>query len=350
MQPIERNKRIDTLDYIRGFALVGIILVNILALLYVKIPESDTLGQSYQRFLLLFVEGRFFTIFSFLFGVGFYLFISRVQAKGTNGVLLFVRRMSALLVMGIVHMVFHPGEALAIYAICGLLILPFYKMKKEINLIIGLVLLICTSYMSLKALMPLPLILLGYTVGQYHIFEDLHKKIRGVSIFTLIMFVLSAIGWVIQYRHVPAGTFYPYILEGISDPTIVQANQFMKIGLMIGPFVSAFYVGLLILLLQLSVMQKILSPLKYYGRMALTNYLMQTVMILLAGHLFDLFDRLSYMQSLFLCLGICLFQFIFSKIWLHFFLYGPMEWIWRMWTYFEVPAFVKNRKNLSSTN
>lgn len=350
MQPIERNNRIDTLDYIRGFALVGIILVNILALLYVKIPDSDTIGQSYQRFLLLFVEGRFFTIFSFLFGVGFYLFISRARAKGKNGVILFVRRMIALLLMGIVHMVFHPGEALAIYAICGLLILSIHKMKKEISLIIGLVLLIWTTYMSLKILMPLPLILLGYVAGQYHIFEDLHKKIRGTSIFTIVMFVLSAIGLVIQYRHVPAEAFYPSIIGGISDPTIEQANQFMTIGLIIGPVVSAFYVGLLMLLLQLPVMQRVLSPLKYYGRMALTNYLMQTVIILLVGHLFDLFDRLSYMQSLFLCLGICLFQFIFSKVWLHFFLYGPMEWIWRMWTYFEVPAFVKNRKNLSSVN
>lgn len=350
MQPIEQSNRIDTLDYIRGFALVGIILVNILALLYVKIPDSDTFGQSYQRFLLLFVEGRFYTIFSFLFGVGFYIFISRAQAKERNGVILFVRRMSALLLLGVVHMVFHPGEALAIYAICGLLILPFHKMKKEINLIIGLILLIWTTYMSLKILMPLPLILLGYSAGQYHVFEDLHKKIHRISIFTIVMFVLGAIGLLIQYTHVPSGTFYPYILGGISDPMIEQANQFMKIGLMIGPVVSAFYVSLLILLLQLPVIQKVLSPLKYYGRMALTNYLMQTAMILLAGHLFNLFDRLSYMQSLFLCLGICLLQFIFSKIWLHFFFYGPVEWIWRMWTYFEVPAFMKNRKTQSSTN
>ncbi|MEK5038517.1 DUF418 domain-containing protein [Sporosarcina sp. FSL K6-3457] len=350
MQPIERNNRIDTLDYIRGFALVGIILVNILALLSVKIPDSDTFGQTYQRFLLLFVEGRFFTIFSFLFGVGFYLFISRARAKGENGVLLFVRRMSALLLMGIIHMVFHPGEALAIYAICGLIILPFHRMKKEINLIIGLALLIWTSYLSLKALMPLPLILLGYVAGQYQVFEDLHKKVRGTAIFTIAMFVLSAIGLLIQYKHVPSEPFYPYILEGVSDPVIEQISEFLEIGLMIGPFISAFYVGMLILLLQLPVMQKVLSPLKYYGRMALTNYLMQTVLILLAGYLFGLFDRFSYMQSLFLCIGICLFQFIFSKIWLHFFLYGPMEWIWRLWTYFKVPAFMKNRKTLSSSS
>ena len=350
MQPIERNNRIDTLDYIRGFALVGIILVNILALLSVKIPVKDTFGQSYQRFLMLFVEGRFFTIFSFLFGVGFYLFISRARAKEKNGVVLFVRRMGALLLMGIVHMAFNPGDALAIYAVFGLLILPFHKMKKEINLIIGILLLLTMSFMSLKILIPLPLILLGYTVGQYRVFENLHTKVHKVSIFTIVMFVLGTIGLMIQYRHVPPGPFYPIIDGGTSDPMIEQANQFMKIGVMIGPAVSAFYVGVLMLLIQQPVMQKVLSPLRYYGQMALTNYLMQTGMILLAGHLFNLFDRLTYIQSLFLCLGICLFQIIFSKIWSQFFLCGPMEWIWRMWTYFEAPAFVKTRKTLSSTN
>ena len=76
------NKRIDELDYIRGFALLGIILVNILALLNIKIPDPSTVDASYQRFLYLFVEGRFFSIFSFLFGVGFYIFISRAIAKG----------------------------------------------------------------------------------------------------------------------------------------------------------------------------------------------------------------------------------------------------------------------------
>ena len=75
------NKRIDELDYIRGFALLGIILVNILALLNIKIPDPNTVDASYQRFLYLFVEGRFFSIFSFLFGVGFYIFISRAIAR-----------------------------------------------------------------------------------------------------------------------------------------------------------------------------------------------------------------------------------------------------------------------------
>ena len=82
MNPVAVAKRIDVLDYLRGFALLGIILVNILPLLAVKLPSQGSADASYQRFLFLFVEGRFYTLFSFLFGVGFYLFISRANAKG----------------------------------------------------------------------------------------------------------------------------------------------------------------------------------------------------------------------------------------------------------------------------
>jgi len=64
----------------------------------------------------------------------------------------YLRRFS---LFGIVHALFHPGEALMIYAVYGLLIIPFNKMKKEFNLIIGLVLLIGTSYISVKVLIPL---------------------------------------------------------------------------------------------------------------------------------------------------------------------------------------------------
>lgn len=77
MQPTDNNTRIDTLDYLRGFALLGIILVNIPSLMWIE-PPTLASDIAYNRFLTLFIEGKFFIIFSFLFGVGFYLFISRV--------------------------------------------------------------------------------------------------------------------------------------------------------------------------------------------------------------------------------------------------------------------------------
>lgn len=109
-------KRIDTLDYLRGFALVGIIFINIYQMVpYVPVPPEYGFWSRLDQGLLTFVNdavhGRFYTIFSFLFGLGFYLFVSRARARGEKANVLFVRRLLVLLVFGLVHHQFQPGEA-----------------------------------------------------------------------------------------------------------------------------------------------------------------------------------------------------------------------------------------------
>ncbi|KOS64685.1 DUF418 domain-containing protein [Lysinibacillus agricola] len=344
MQPIELNKRIDTLDYLRGFALLGIILVNIPGLLRME-PPNTSVDITYNRFLTLFVEGKFFTIFSFLFGVGFYIFISRAMAKHENAYLLFIRRMIILLIIGLVHFYFQPGEALTIYAIFGLIALPFYKVRKEINLTIGLILLAVSAYYGIKIVMPFPLILLGLAAGQYRIFEKIHDNRKRLVIMTVIMFFISIGGLLYQWHYVPeAMVNFDHMTESELNEHVTNFEKFALIGLQFSPFVSAFYVGLLMLLLQLPLCQVLLSPLKDYGRMALTNYLGQTALILMIGNAFHLIGNIRFIQSLWICIGIYIFQLLFSKIWLRFFKFGPVEWLWRMGTYWTVPSLLKSKE------
>jgi uncharacterized membrane protein YeiB len=331
MNSLELNNRIDMLDYLRGFALMGIILVNIIPLLSVRLPISGTTDVSYLRFLYLFVEGRFYTIFTFLFGVGFYLFISRAIAKGKNGYVLFLRRILVLLFFGLVHVQFHPGEALTVYAVCGMIILPFYKANKVVNLVFGTVMLLALSFYAEKMFMVVPLMLLGIAAGQYRVFERISLHWKQTAIFTGLMFVLSVVGLIYQYGHAP------FVFGNVSDGNFIETQRFLRIGIAIGPIVSAFYVGMLILLLNFPMVRQVLSPLKSYGRMALTNYLSQTILILVAGKVLDLFDHITYLQSLYLCLSIYVIQLLFSTGWLRYFRFGPMEWLWRMLTYFESP-------------
>ncbi|MFP7484350.1 DUF418 domain-containing protein [Priestia filamentosa] len=334
------NPRIESLDYIRGFALLGIILVNILALLDINIPAPHTPDVSYQRFLYLFVEGRFYSIFSFLFGVGFYIFITRAKEKGKNGYILFLRRIIILLAFGVIHSIFQPGEALKYYAICGFIVMPFYKVNKHINLAIGITLLIWFGVMGEKLLLTLPLILLGLSAGQYRVFENLSQKTKKVFVFTVVTFFLSLFGLVVQYSLIPQSPFQNMILYS-EDGAMDQASQFLKMGVTVGPIISAFYVGLLLLLLQTKMVRILLSPLKYYGRMALTNYLGQTAFILLAGNLlFKSASAITYMQSLYICLAIYVIQIVFSLIWLRLFRMGPLEWIWRIVTYWKMGPFL----------
>ncbi|MDN3017321.1 DUF418 domain-containing protein [Paenibacillus sp. BSR1-1] len=325
------SNRIDTLDYLRGFALMGIILVNIIPLLSVAPPEPGSLDASYWRFLYLFVEGRFYTIFTFLFGVGFYLFISRANAKGKKGHILFLRRILILFIFGLIHVQFQQGEALSIYAICGLFILPFYKANKIVNLVFGTVMLIVLSFFSNKIFMVVPLMLLGIAAGQFQVFERISNRLKTIVTFTSIMTVLSGLGLIYQYQNLP-------VMGAENDP---EVQRFFNIGITIGPIVSAFYIGLFILLLQIPIVRKVLSPLKSYGRMALTNYVSQTGLILLAGEALNLFNRITYVQSFFLCMAIYIIQLIFSTLWLRFFRFGPFEWIWRMVTYLQVPPILK---------
>ncbi len=329
MNPIEAKNRIDLLDYLRGFALLGIILINIVFLLSAKMPAPDTVNTAYWKFLYLFVEGRFYTIFSFLFGVGFYLFISRADAKGKKGSILFLRRLLVMFIFGIVHSMYHPGEALSVYAVCGLLILPLYKLKKEVNLSISLVLLLLFSWLAIKPMLPIALILLGLTVGQYRLFENIATKRKQIIWFTIIAFLLTVVALYYQNLQAPS----------LSSQGSLEMYWFYHIGIMVGPIVSAFYVGCLILLLEFPIVQKLLTPLKYYGRMALTNYIFQTVFILTAAHAFNLQGQVTYLQTLLICLIVYMLQLLCSMIWLQYFRFGPLEWVWRMTTYLEIPPF-----------
>ncbi|MEK4426062.1 DUF418 domain-containing protein [Solibacillus sp. FSL K6-1523] len=348
MEPIDLNKRIHTLDYLRGFALLGIILVNIPGLLRIDLPQTSV-DIAYNNILTLFVEGKFFSIFSFLFGLGFYIFLTRAKAKNEKAYLFFIRRIVILLLIGIVHMYFQPGEALTLYAIFGLIALPFYKVRKEINVVIGLIILGATAYLGLKIAMPFPLILLGLAAGQYRIFEKIEENRKKIIIFTIVMFGISLVGWFYQWKYAP-DAYLP--LDNLSEEQLAnhveKITNFPLIGMQISPFVSAFYVGTLVILLQHPLIQKLFSPLREYGRMALTNYLGQTALILLIGNALDLISNINLISSLWICVGIYILQLLFSKIWLKFFRLGPIEWLWRMGTYWSVPQLLKTKSKNSN--
>ncbi|WP_054027579.1 DUF418 domain-containing protein [Bacillus sp. FJAT-28004] len=331
------DKRIDVIDYLRGFALLGILLVNIpFFLIRVQPPLPNSFDESYHHFLYLFVEGRFFTIFSFLFGYGFYIFMSRAKAKNENALFLFLRRLAALFVMGCIHVTFvHDLDILMAYAMVGFFLIPFYLVNKHINLIVALIGIIYSCYQGDKVVLILPLLLLGLAAGQFRIFENISEKIWKYRIFTFIAFILSIIGLWIQYSYVPT-TSVDMPMNEAMDP-----KKFIEWGITVGPIVSAFYVGIFILLLQYSWVQKLLSPLKNYGRMSLTNYLSQSALVLTVNYCLQLSGNVTYIHLIFLCMGIYVIQLLFSTVWLRFFRMGPLEWLWRICTYWKLVPIKK---------
>lgn len=143
-------ERIEVLDALRGFTLFGILLANILYwagwIFMDEAARAALAGADAARaadaFHHLVVDGKFYTLFSLLFGIGFALQLDRLERRGADGVRIFRRRLLVLLAIGLVHLVFiWDGDILTLYALLGLT-LPFFRRWRERRLLLAALLLI----------------------------------------------------------------------------------------------------------------------------------------------------------------------------------------------------------------
>lgn len=334
------NTRIETLDFLRGFALIGIMLVNIVVIANIGIPESSQ-DITYKKFLDFFIESKFFSIFSYLFGIGFYIFMQRAEEKPGNKYFIYLRRILILAIFGLIHMQLQPGEALVVYSIFGLLLIPFFNLNKFINLVIGILLLIMVLYLDAKILTPLPYFILGLASAQFGmIFKFNRYKIW--SVVALISGIISTIGWYLLEKAYVVPNFK--LLRQKSEVSInhyaENVDHYHHLITIFSPFMSIFYASCLILLLNISWARKVLSPLKYYGSMALTNYIGQTLLIYLAISIFS-GKHWTHVDTLWICVCVYVFQLLISTYWLKYFKLGPLEYIWKIATYMKKIKIIK---------
>ena len=130
----ENQERVQVLDVLRGFALAGILIINAMSILAVKgstpaftvdIPFAD---RALQDLILFFVESKFFTLFSLLFGIGFAIQIQSAEKQGNAFLPRISRRMAGLLLFGLLHiLLLWDGDILVIYAITGTFLILFRK-------------------------------------------------------------------------------------------------------------------------------------------------------------------------------------------------------------------------------
>ncbi|MBF7025239.1 DUF418 domain-containing protein [Staphylococcus kloosii] len=342
----DKSKRISELDYMRGFALLGIILTNIITLY--KFPTPSNFDQvKYLQFIDFFVEDKFFTIFSFLFGVGFYIFIRNLKQKDLNSNFVFLRRLAILAVFGLLHQLLQPGEALLLYAIFGLILIPCFYLNKYINLVLGLIILCICLYLGNKTILPIPYFLLGLAAGQFCLFENIKTKL--LIILTTVSGLISIACWIILSKAYvfPSYKLAGYTLKDHDLTTYTQQLDFYNHLIVItSPFIALFYVSALLLVVKTKLFGNALAPLSFYGRMALTNYIGQTLLIWAVMLMFNK-HQVNITDTLFICVIIYILQLIASTIWLKFFKYGPLEYIWRVGTYMKL---FNNKKPKTQTN
>ncbi len=141
--PIEASKRHIILDALRGFALLGICMANFPEFsLYSFLPKEAASAMPTSSWdtitkwiLSIFVDGKFYTIFSLLFGIGFSIIISNVTKRGGNAYVIFYRRMLVLLIIGFLHLMFiWSGDILMLYALMGMILPLFIKVSDKVLL------------------------------------------------------------------------------------------------------------------------------------------------------------------------------------------------------------------------
>ncbi|MGS2641060.1 DUF418 domain-containing protein [Streptosporangium sp. LJ11] len=322
--------RVAALDVLRGFALCGILLANVKPIAHMihatEVTRSVVVAPGQDDAWLglgLFVDQRFFPIFSLLFGVGFSLLLDSAGRHAPRPRVLLARRLLALLAVGLAHMfLLWRGDILTIYAVVGLLVLlPSTWLPRRAVAGLAAVLIATPLILDSNGVPLVPgLFLLGSALTRYGVIDRMERSVRVPAALALL-FAAGAVPAVWLQIETPAGDAYFNTWFGLA-----------------GSLMAGVYVCVLLLLLRTPLrpaLQMIFTPL---GRMALTNYLSATILVLVAARLIgDSPDGWSSATVLLVAGAVLVPQWLVSTLWLRRYRQGPLEWLWRWATWARRP-------------
>lgn len=408
VRPTAPQERLQAIDALRGFALCGILIGNMQwfagygLMPTVLIRLNATVDQVTHFLVYFFVEGKFYSIFSFLFGFGFALQIQRAEQRGDSEASLFKWRLLWLLLIGMLHMtLLWAGDILNVYALTGFLLLLFRRKTDRsilhwafaltlIPILTYTLVYILTAFLAPPAAtavaspdiaratnfwnarinhfsqgsylqilkenirlvgerfiyllyeMRVPKVLAMFLLGMFAFrrgyFQDFaaHRAfIRRVMWWGLVIGLPgNAVLATLMWMHV----FVPPSPLGIVE-TVTYAFAV--------PALALFYIAAFVTLWQDWTWQRVLIRLAPAGRMALTNYLLQTLIcvFIFRGFGLGLFGRVGVTAATVAAIFIFILQALSSAWWLRDFSYGPVEWVWRQLTYRQrLPLRLRQRQ------
>ncbi|WP_088102728.1 DUF418 domain-containing protein [Halalkalibacter urbisdiaboli] len=385
-QSILEQERIDTLDMMRGLALLGILLSNSMNFQYglFLIPDLHNyypfglLDKIAENFILIFAKASFYTLFSFLFGYGMAFLKQRLEQQTLPFSLLYWRRMFILLIVGYLHGLFiWDGDILFMYALSSFLLFFFLKLSER-GLLIWSFLFLMLMALSIAtpeeddSMDDINQSLTTYSIEEKAVLATgaytdvisfrLHADPLGMGwIGDIIIFVPSMISvlgmfllgayvarkkWLIEpTKHLPMFKRIWWITLCVGFPSklayvINDTDQMEMLHSMIGgPMIAMFYATSIVLIATTEKGKKWLKPLTYVGRLSLTNYLLQSIVFtsLFYGYGLGLFGSIGYFFGVIISLLFFTLQILGSKWWLHNYYVGPFEWFWRAGTYLRFP-------------
>jgi uncharacterized protein len=366
-QPATAAERYRTIDILRGLALFGVLMVNLLTVFrlplleYILRPHSDPGRANHAVDLLVagFLEFKALTIFSFLFGLGIAIQAERAAARNVRAGSFLVRRMAWLFVLGSIHLfLIWNGDILALYAICGLLLLPFLRLRWPALLVIGAVAIALPEFVPLG--LPWPsgpaaaaLIAQAHKVYGNGRFLEILSFRRQESWSLIVPLLVSILPRTVGLMFWGVAAWRSGIFR---EPERHRRGLVIAfaLGAALGGAITALQTAntaapILVALAYVSGLLLWLTParaaafrgLAATGQMALTNYLVQSIVLgfLFYGYGFGLFGKLGSAAAA--CIGVALYavQVQVSRLWLERFRFGPVEWLWRSLTYGQRQPF-----------
>lgn len=367
--PVTAAARITSLDLIRGVAVLGILLMNAVSFKYGSVAYwnisaggmNNGLDWAVGIFGEIFVDQKFMGLFSLLFGAGIMLFIDRAAARNRHPVLLNLWRNGLLLAMGILHSLLWMGDVLVVYALSALFLLALRKRSAKTLISIGTALFLLTAansllmqYIANATAAPLAGLwtITDIPLGSGEPVDNL------LLLMTLLNYFLRGLGLILMgaglYRtgfmhgDRPAGAYRLTALIGLGIGLPLAAagiaftalNGFSREVAFIGQIPNTVgtipaalgYLSLIVLWNQ-GGDTWLKGRLRAVGRMALTNYLTQTVLgVLILTHLLSA-AAIGRSGVLVFILAVWALQVGWSAAWLSQFRFGPLEWLWRVATY-----------------
>jgi uncharacterized protein len=397
--PITSAERIPYIDILRGMSLFAILAGNMRgfnapAIIYgnIKVLFHGRADLITQAFVDILLQGKFVTIFSFLFGVGFAVQLTRAEARGARFLSFYPRRLAALALFGLLHgLLIWSGDILQTYAVAGTLLL-FFRNRGQKTLLwwagaiwsIPLLAIVALHFLGPHGtgdfapdISRVNAIIAIYAHGSIPeiLKENLKVWKEGLptlifSLYTSFLFLLGMWAWRTgifnrldreqpMLRRVcawclPIGlalnTFVAlvYLRWSPGAPIFFAANLLQ---LPSAHLLAAGYMAGLAVLVHDKAWLKWLEPFAAVGRMALTNYLMQSTVftILYYNYTTGLYGRVGPAMDLIPTVIFFAMQVWFSNWWMARFRFGPVEWLWRAITYWKFPPMRRDpeRRGLS---
>jgi len=396
--PVSRSDRIISIDVLRGFAVLGILIMNIQSFSMIgaaylnPYAYGDLTGANYGVWFLshLFADSKFMAVFSLLFGAGVVLMASRREAKGRPTAGVHYRRMFWLIVFGLAHGFFlWYGDILFVYGMCGLVIYLFRRRSPRFLMIFGFFVVSVASLLTIffQVTMPywppeavegvetewwtpppdaveaeLDAYRGGWSEQQVvraptaifmqtnHFLTEYMWRAGGLMLIGMALFKLGVFSvgksreFYIRMTSLGFGLGLPIVVYGVlyCNDSGWDVHSAMFGGSLFNYWGSllfaAGWIGLVMLVCQKGNLQKVTRRLAAVGQMALSCYLLQTIICttIFYGHGFGLYGSVSRVGQALIVVAVWAALLMFCPFWLKRFRFGPFEWLWRSLTYMKL--------------